>query len=359
MTNNSTQSPSHGWLVTKSLGKASLGLLNPKIWLLSVIPFAIAAVLWAGLAWFAWEPMNNIARTVIGSFGLPTWLNELIPTGLSQWLDSMRTVWAPLVVMTLVIPLVMLTVFVLVSVLGSAAVANHVAKQYALEPLTRGVAARSISVAGAIWHSTWVLSVFIVFWILTLPLWLLPGIGFVVPLLLLAWANARLFTRDALVDFATPTEMLALKQQHGSTLFLLGVLASLPAALPSFLWLFGGVMVLALPLMTGIAVWLYVMIFLATALLFSHYTLSALSQLRSQLNNQVHNETGEAKGVVTQPNAGVTLDNTSDSSNKSENYQAEINTAETTKTDTNSPIKPPTSASQPRPTAPNSPPLTS
>ena len=281
--NNTVSTHSQGWLATKAMGKASLGLLNPKMWALSLIPFALAALFWGAVAYFLWEPANNISRTVIGSIGLPSWITDLIPAGMNTWLDTLRAVWAPLVVMMLLIPGVILTVFVLVGLLGSTVVANHVSKQYELVPLTQSKTARGISVLGSVWHSSWVLTVLVVLWILTLPLWLIPGLGFIIPIALLAWANARLFTRDALVDFATTAEIATLKNTHGSTLFSLGLLASLPACIPSFLWLFGGMTIVALPLLGAIAVWLYVMMFIATALLFSHYVLAALRDLRGAM----------------------------------------------------------------------------
>ena len=269
-----------GWLISKALGKASLGLLNPKMWLLSVLPFLIACAIWGGLAYFAWEPANNIARSIIGAFWLPDWFTGLFPAGLGNWFDGLRAVWAPLMVMMLLIPGVILTVFVLVGLLGTTVVANHVAKQYGLAPEAKTTTARSINWLGSVWHSAWVLSVLVVLWLLTLPLWLIPGIGFIVPLMLLAWANTRLFTRDVLADYATAPEIANLKATHGATLFTLGLLASLPACIPSFLWLFGGMTIVALPLLGAIAVWVYVMVFIATALLFSHYVMAALKAQR-------------------------------------------------------------------------------
>ena len=41
--------------------------------------------------------------------------------------------------------------------------------------------------------------------------------------------------------------------------------------------------IVALPLLGAIAVWLYVMMFIATALLFSHYVLAALRDLRGAM----------------------------------------------------------------------------
>jgi membrane protein implicated in regulation of membrane protease activity len=99
--------------------------------------------------------------------------------------------------------------------------------------------------------------------------------------MVLAWANARLFSRDVLVEFATKPEREALFREHRGTLWGLGILASIPAVIPSVMWMGGAVATIALPVMALLSVWLYVMIFLATSLLYSHYLLPALKAMRA------------------------------------------------------------------------------
>ncbi len=47
---------------------------------------------------------------------------------------------------------------------------------------------------------------FVVAWVATIPLWLIPGFSLVIPLLLMAWLNRRTFAYDALSLHATDTE---------------------------------------------------------------------------------------------------------------------------------------------------------
>ncbi len=268
---DNTASHSNTWLATKALGKASLGLLNPKIWALSFMPLLLAAALWAGIAYFAWDPMNDTLRALVSDIYAPNWLPDWVPG---------RGIWIPLALLLVTVPGVMVTAIVLVSVFGTHVVARRVAAQYGLAPLPQTRLARSAGLLASLWHSAWVLLVLCALWLLTLPAWLIPGLGLIVPLMLLGWANSRLFCYDVLVDFASETERQTVLKTHRSTLWGLGLIASVPSFIPAFLWLGGAILTLFLPAMALLATWLYVMIFLATSLLFSHYLMPALKQLR-------------------------------------------------------------------------------
>lgn len=262
---------SNTWLATKAFAKASLGLLNPKIWALSAMPLLLAGAIWGGIAYFAWEPMNDVLRAMVSDVYMPTWLPDWIPS---------RGVWIPLAVLLVTVPGVMVTAIVLVSVFGTSIIARRVALHYGVAPLSQSGLARSAGMLASLWHSVWVLGVLFGLWLITLPVWLIPGLGLIVPLMLLGWANSRLFSYDVLADFATAEERSRIEHTHRSTLWGLGLLASAPAFIPAFLWLGGAIYTVVLPVMALVATWLYVMIFLATSLLFSHYLMPALKQLR-------------------------------------------------------------------------------
>jgi hypothetical protein len=107
-------------------------------------------------------------------------------------------------------------------------------------------------------HSVFSAFLFIVAWLLTLPLWIIPGLSLILPLLLMAWLNRRTFAYDALSLHATDTEWRGLSQQHKSPLFMLGLLMALLAHLPII-----GLIVPAI-----------------AALSFVHYSLESLRRLR-------------------------------------------------------------------------------
>jgi uncharacterized protein involved in cysteine biosynthesis len=107
-------------------------------------------------------------------------------------------------------------------------------------------------------HSVFAAFLFIAGWLLTLPLWLIPGLSLILPLLLMAWLNRRTFAYDALSLHATDSEWQTLTQQHKSPLFMLGLLMALLAHLPII-----GLLVPAI-----------------AALSFVHYGLESLRRLR-------------------------------------------------------------------------------
>jgi len=73
---------------------------------------------------------------------------------------------------------------------------------------------------------------FIAGWLLTLPLWIIPGLSLILPLLLMAWLNRRTFAYDALSMHATEVEWQTLRGQHKGSMFMLGLTMALLAHIP-------------------------------------------------------------------------------------------------------------------------------
>ena len=69
-------------------------------------------------------------------------------------------------------------------------------------------------------------------WLITLPLWLVPGLAFVLPVGWLAWFNARTLTFDALTGYADDAEMRTLRRRYRGSLFLIGGVGALMAHIP-------------------------------------------------------------------------------------------------------------------------------
>jgi hypothetical protein len=86
-------------------------------------------------------------------------------------------------------------------------------------------------VAAAI-NSIFASLLFVAAWLLTLPLWLIPGLSLIVPMLLMAWLNRRTFAYDALSMHASEAEWTALRQQAKGPMFMLGLCMALLAHLP-------------------------------------------------------------------------------------------------------------------------------
>ncbi len=98
--------------------------------------------------------------------------------------------------------------------------------------------------------------------VLSLPLWLIPGAGLLISLLLTAWLNQRAFRYDALMAHADKFELKSLPASQSSGLFGVGLFGAVLAHVP-FINLFA-------PALAGLA--------------FVHYLLSALRLARRTEN---------------------------------------------------------------------------
>jgi len=114
--------------------------------------------------------------------------------------------------------------------------------------------------AGSLWNGVMALVGLALLVVLSLPLWLFPLFWPVLPIVLFAYLNQRVFRYDALYEHATGWEMESLFRRHRRELFLLGVVVALFGLIP----LLG----LLAPVYGGLA--------------FIHYCLARLAQLRDE-----------------------------------------------------------------------------
>lgn len=151
----------------------------------------------------------------------------------ATWLTAWGAEWLAGALATLCAWLLMLSASYLVAMLLTAIVVlplllNHLAATDYPDLARQG---RDSVLAGA-WNSIVAALLFLVGWVLTLPLWLVPGMALVLPLFWMAWLNRRTFAFDALAVHATDDEWRTLRWRHGGALLLLGGFMALLAYIP-------------------------------------------------------------------------------------------------------------------------------
>lgn len=245
-----------------------------KIILLSLIPLLISLFLWGGL--LAWRLQavfdfiqsyfsehNNFgdARDVLASLGLLTFKAVIVPL-LSMWL---------------LLPIMIMSSLLFVGALAMPVIAKHVGGRDfpALEQR------HGASILGSFAYSLASFFLFSFFWVVTLPLIFIPPIYVVVHPLLWGWLTYRVMSFDALANFADREERRELVTRHRSSLLLIGIVAGMFGTLPSALWM-SGAMITLLPFFAGLAIWMYLLVFIFTGLWFQYYCLAALQTLRQQ-----------------------------------------------------------------------------
>ena len=270
--------------------------MHPRVIALSVLPLIIMAVIALGLGYFFWDDTLAQIRAGLESF-------EMLGT-MVRWLEgfglgNLRSVLAPVVLLFLAIPVIVIVSLLFVAVFMTPAMVALVAeRRFANLARKEG----GSLVASIFWSlgSTLVAAVAL---ILSIPLWLIPPLILILPPLIWGWLTYRVMAYDALSSHASAEERRQIFKQHRSSLLSIGVISGYLGAAPSILWASGAMFVAAAPILVPVAIWIYTLVFAFSSLWFSHYALAALEQLRAKNDaaDQLIRAQDVPKFIVNQP----------------------------------------------------------
>ena len=281
----------------RSLGLALVGTMHPKMLWLSFRPFLIVSIFWGVVIWLIWSPALEMLRTFLTASIFTSW----IQSGLEYvGFDEARAWIAPLFLVILLIPIITISLLVFIAFSTVPAVVDSVAKQKAYEGIMR---IKGGSFIGSFFYTLWSALICMALVMLTLPVWWIPPLFAILPPLLWGWLTMRLMAYDVLLDHATPEERNQLLEEHRWTLLGMGVVAGMIGAVPTFFWATSVLALVLFPFVSFVALWIYSLIFIFSALWFSHFLLHALKQLRQK----EHMNTIDASAtLITNPsNPGV------------------------------------------------------
>ena len=254
--------------------RAAAYCLHPKVIGLSLLPLLIGVALALGVGFLYWESAVAGVRAT-----LENWL--LVDAAL-KWVEtlagaSFRSVLAPLIVVGLAAPLIVVLSVLLVAWLMTPAIITLVAqRRFPLLERKRG-AGMLTSVLLALGCTVLALLALVI----SLPLWFIPPLVLIVPPLIWGWLNYRVMSFDVLALHASKDERRQLMRQHRLPLLGIGVVSGYLGAAPSLLWAASAMTLVLAPLLIVVSVWLYTLVFAFSALWFAHYALAALAALRA------------------------------------------------------------------------------
>ncbi len=248
--------------------------LHPRPLLWSLLPLGLVAGAVFGLGWYWWEPWVAGVRGLLEQWDLLA--------ALFEWLDSMglpdwRPVLAPMILVALVLPAVVMATLLLVAWLMAPAMADMVARRRFPDLRRSPVAAGRAAALG--WSLVCALFALVAL-VLSVPLWFVPPLVLVLPPLIWGWLCYRVLAFDALARHAGTAERRFILHHHRWPLRAAGLMCGLLAALPSLLWTQGSMVLVLAPWLLLVAVWLYTVVFAFASLWFAHYSLAALHRLR-------------------------------------------------------------------------------
>lgn len=235
--------------VLKAYGRALRSLLTPGILWHLLWPTVLAVVFWIAVAWMSWD---TVGAGVERLFVEVSWLNWI----LQRWEASALAgaIFVKVVLGLLLIPLIYGTAMFIVAVFALPLMLERVAAKDYPELVRR----EGGTLTGSVGNALLAVLVFLAGWVITLPLWLIPGMGIVLPVLLAGYLNYRGYSYDALSAHAGADELDGVLARERGGLYLAGIVAGLLAFVP--------VLNLIAPAYAGLA--------------FIHYCLEALRRAR-------------------------------------------------------------------------------
>jgi hypothetical protein len=262
-------------LFLDSFWRALAYCLMPRVMLLSLLPLAMLLVLSLSWGYFYWSPTQDWVRDMLASWqvlqGMMDWLQD---NGAAE----LQSVMVPLVVIFAITPILVVVSLLAVSLMMTPALVDLVVqRRFAHLALKHG----GTTVTSLVWTIGSTLAALVAM-VITLPLWAVPPLMFIVPPLIWGWLSYRVMVYDALVVHASREERIEIGRQHRVGLLMVGVLTGYLGALPSLVWASGAVFAAAFLVLIPLAIWIYALVFAFTSLWFTHYSLGALEALRAE-----------------------------------------------------------------------------
>lgn len=268
--------------------------LHPRVILWSLLPLLLAGAAAAALGWAFWDRTVTALQAALDGWGPVV---TLLDTVESMGLPSPRTLLAPVIVVALAVPLIVVGALLLVATLMTPAIVGLVAQRRFPQLQRR---------EGATWWQSlaWSLActgAALLALLISVPLWLVPPLVLVLPPLIWGWLTYRVFAFDVLAAHATPAERRhVLREQHWP-LLAIGVVCGYLGAVPSLLWAVSAATLVLAPLLVALSVWLYTLVFAFAACWFAHFALAALQRLRQQAAAAVPADPNPVPGALPPP----------------------------------------------------------
>lgn len=210
--------------VLRSIGAAFRDFFSPSMLGTMIALPLLSLLFWGGLLIWFWTPWTEgLSRYFSGTWALRV---------LTGWFPSLQgglgDAVAVVLVLLTVFPLIYLTTLLLVSQFVVPIVQRYLLKNRfpTLERKSGG------SFSGSLGNSLKSGGLYLVLFVSTSPLWLLPGAQILIPAALTAWVSRRVLTYDLLQDVASDEERRRLLETDGASLWLLGFLLGLLVIVP-------------------------------------------------------------------------------------------------------------------------------
>jgi hypothetical protein len=260
-------------LLLDAFWRAVAYCLHPRVIAFSMLPLILMVVLSFALGYLFWDAAVASVMEGLQSLSLVQaffgWLERI-------GMEGLRTVLAPLLVLIMATPVIVLCCLLLVAVFMTPAMVSLVGRRRFPELEKKRGGSLLVSILWSVGSTLLALLVLV----LSMPLWLIPPLVLILPPLIWGWLTYRVFAFDALAEHASADERRQILKEHRGTLLAMGIVSGYIGAAPSLLWASGALFIAMAPLLVPVAIWIYTLVFAFASLWFAHYGLAALQKMR-------------------------------------------------------------------------------
>ena len=204
-----------------ALVRALKCFFHPKMLSLILWPMLIATLVWGGAAFYFWHDwvasLTNFAEQLNATAYLQK--HEL------SWIAGY---FITFLIFMLLLPVVYITALLITSIFAMPLMINHIA----LRDFPNLEQKHGGTVAGSVWNGLVAVLIYVVLWLITLPLWLFTPFAVLIPIFLTAYLNQRMFRYDALADHASAIEFEQIMERASTKFYLLGGMLALLQFIP-------------------------------------------------------------------------------------------------------------------------------
>ncbi|HLS42846.1 MAG TPA: EI24 domain-containing protein, partial [Paenalcaligenes sp.] len=241
--------------VAIALKQAVVSQLHPKMLAALLLPLLVAIFGAIILVWLFWTPLNDWLLVVLGDVGAVERVDQwMVDIGLF----SLKAYIVPIVVALIVFPSSGILGLIIAAVFVMPLALQHIQKRHYPQLKRQGEFSTVVSATNACWVGV----CFVIGWLVTLPFWLLPFLGVILPVFWWAFAFTKLLRLDSMIEHANKTERTILRKRYNRDYWVLGVVMALCNLLPP--------------------AWLIMPVF--SALVFAHFSLRQLARVRSEIS---------------------------------------------------------------------------
>jgi hypothetical protein len=239
--------------VAEAMKRAFVSQLHPKMLLALLLPFFIALLGAIVLIWAFWAPLTEWLNNEMAQWAVVNTVDQWM---LAIGLFSIKLYMVPLLAVLILLPLSGILGLLIAAIFVMPIVLRHLEqRQY------RGIRRQgSLIAVQGVWNAIWVSGLFVIGWLFTMPLWLIPPFPVLLPIFWWAFAFTRILRVDSVIEHASPQERRLLWRRHGREFWILGCLMSFINLFPP--------------------AWFFLPVY--SALAFAHFSLNALETMRRE-----------------------------------------------------------------------------